>query len=101
MARLAARRSGQNNLQVTAVRAASQRLELAITKAEDLLFRHAREAQGGDSCDLFRQACAEMAEAARDYLRATQLAERGPFAASPNGGLTWETHPGNESSPQS
>jgi len=43
---LAARRSGQNNLQVAAIRAASQRLELAITKAEDLLFRDAREAQG-------------------------------------------------------
>lgn len=100
VARLAARRSGQNNLQV-AVRAASQRLELATAKAEDLLFRAAREAQGGDSCDLFRQVCAELAEAARDCLRAPQLAERGPSPASSSGGFAWETHPGSESSPRS
>ena len=81
--------------------ATSQRLELAITTAEDLLSRDAREAHGGDSCDLLRQACAEIAQAARDYLRATQLAERGSSAASPSGGSTWETRPGSGSSPRS
>jgi hypothetical protein len=91
VARLAARRSGQDDEQVTAL-AASQRLELAITQAEALLSQDAGELPDDDSRDLLKQACAEIVGAARDYLRAAQTAERQPAAGGP-GALTWETHP--------
>jgi hypothetical protein len=91
VARLAARRSGENDGQVTAL-AASQRLELAITQAEALLSQDAAEHRDRDSRDLLRQACAEIVGAARDYLRAAQLAEREPMADGPDGVLTWQTY---------
>jgi hypothetical protein len=75
VARLATRRHGED-VQVAAP-AASQRLELAITKVENLLSGDPREAQSGDSCDLLRGACAEMAEAARNFLQVAQLVEHG------------------------
>jgi hypothetical protein len=75
VARLATRRRGED-VQVAAP-AASQRLELAIIKVENLLSGDAREAHSGNSSDLLRQACAEMAEAARNYLQVAQLVEHG------------------------
>jgi hypothetical protein len=81
VARLAARRSGENDEQITAL-AASQRLELAIAHAEALLSQDAAELPDRDSRDLLKQACAEIVGAARDYLRAAQP-----------GVLTWETYP--------
>lgn len=89
VARLAARRSGENDEQITAL-AASQRLELAITQAEALLSQDAAELRDRDSRDLLKQACAEIVGAARDYLRAAQPTEREP---APGAVLTWETHP--------
>jgi hypothetical protein len=75
VARLATRRCGED-VQVAAP-AASQRQELAIPKVENLLSGDAREEQGGDSCDLISQACAEMVQATRDYLQVAQLAQDG------------------------
>jgi hypothetical protein len=72
VARLAARRGEKNDTQVTTAPAASQRLELAIARIEDLLSRQVPEPRDGDSRDLFRQACEEIVDAARDYLCATQ-----------------------------
>jgi hypothetical protein len=73
VARLAAPRCGHHDVQA-AVTATSQRLELAITKAEDLLSGDAGHAESDGSCNLFKQVCTEMTQAARDYLRATRLA---------------------------
>jgi hypothetical protein len=92
VARLAARRSGENDGQITAL-AASQRLELAITQAEALLSRDADQLRDRDSRDLLKQACAEIVEAARDHLRAAQPTEREQAADGPGAVLTWETHP--------
>ncbi len=92
VARLAARRSGENDEQVTAP-AASQRLELAITQAEALLSQDADGLPGRDSRDLLKQACAEIVGAARDYLHAAQPTEREPAADGPGAVLTWKTHP--------
>lgn len=92
VARLAARRSGENDEQITAL-AASQRLELAITQAEALLSQDAAELPDGDSRDLLKQACAEIVGAARDYLRAAQPTEREPAADGPGTVFTWGTHP--------
>ena len=92
VARLAARRSGENDEQITA-QAASQRLELAITQAEALLSQDAAELRDRDSRDLLRQACAEIVGAARYYLRTAQLAEHKPAAGGPGAVLTWKTHP--------
>jgi hypothetical protein len=92
VARLAARRSGENDEQVTA-RAASQRLELAITQAEALLSQDAAEVRDRDSRDLLKQACAEIVGAARDYLRAAQPTRPEPAAGGPGAALTWETRP--------
>ena len=55
-----------------------QRLELAITKADCLLAGHAQESwsrDGSNWLDTLRELCAEIVEAARDYLYAAQSAE--------------------------
>jgi hypothetical protein len=72
VARLAARRSEKNDARITTALAASQRLELAIAKVEDLLLRRVPEPRDGDSRGLFKQACEEIVDAARDYLCATR-----------------------------
>lgn len=92
VARLAARRSGENDEQIAAL-AASQRLEMAIARAEALLSRDADEHRDRDSRDLLKQACAEIVRAARDYLRAARPTEREPAADGPGGIFTWETYP--------
>jgi hypothetical protein len=89
VARLAARRSGENDGQITAL-AASQRLELAITQAEALLSQDAAELRDRDSRDLLKQACVEIVGAARGYLRAAQPTWHEP---APGAVLTRETYP--------
>lgn len=77
VARVAARRSGQAEAQIP-VASVRQRLELAITKADCLLAGHAQESwsrDGSDWLDVLRKSCAEIVEAARDYLYAEQPAD--------------------------
>jgi hypothetical protein len=81
VARVAARRSGRAEAQIP-VASVRQRLELAITKADCLLAGHAQESwsrDGSDWLDTLRELCAEIVDAARDYLYAAQSAE-GPQA---------------------
>jgi hypothetical protein len=77
VARVAARRSGGAEAQIS-VSSVRQRLELAITKADCLLAGHAQESWSRDGSDwlgMLRELCAEIVEAARDYLYAEQSAE--------------------------
>lgn len=77
VARVAARRSGQAEAQIP-VASVRQRLELALTKADCLLVGHAQESwsrDGNEWLDMLRKACAEILEAARDYLYAEQPTE--------------------------
>src|ERR1022692_575844 len=77
VARVAARRSGRAEAQIP-VASVRQRLELAITKADCLLAGHAQESWSRDGSDwlgMLRELCAEIVEAARDYLYAEQSAE--------------------------
>ena len=86
VARVAARRSGQTDAQM-AVPSVSQRLELAITEAHSFTTRYAQRPRNGDSGDwpeMLRQSCAEIVDAARDYLRATRPAERELADGSPS-----------------
>lgn len=81
VARVAARRSGRAEAQIS-VSSARQRLELAITKADFLLAGHSQESWSRDGSDwlgMLRELCAEIVDAARDYLYAAQSAE-GPQA---------------------